>query len=228
MLAAQPVRHIKHKIKSTNRHLCMYQPRSHDSKYLAKVEKNRVFISHADTFEVLRTYTCQSPVSALEWSPNSELILCSEAKTSSVEVFSLQDPAWHCVAQQGSGGLVSAFWCPDSLHFITASDFELYLTIWSLSGEDTFQIQYPKLPGKAGLSFSPCGRFLAVLHRENYCDSVSLYDTQTWSFLRSFPVATSDASSISWSRDGGCVVVVDDPLESSVAVHSITGRAMVS
>lgn len=61
----------------------------------------------------------------IEWSPDSEYILCASLKKAIVQVFSICYPDWKCKLTEGSAGLEQVTWSPDSRHIITTGDFNV-------------------------------------------------------------------------------------------------------
>lgn len=61
----------------------------------------------------------------MEWSLNSEYILCSNIKKAIVQVYSVRYPQWKCKLIEGSAGLQSIAWSPDSKCIFTVADFNV-------------------------------------------------------------------------------------------------------
>lgn len=61
----------------------------------------------------------------MEWSLNSEYILCANIKKAIVQVFSVNYPQWKCKLTEGSAGLQSVAWSPDSKCIFTIADFNV-------------------------------------------------------------------------------------------------------
>lgn len=60
-------------------------------------------------------------------------------------MWSIEQPEWTCKIDEGSAGLVSCLWAPDSRHILTTTDFQLRMTLWSLTSKSISYIKYPKL-----------------------------------------------------------------------------------
>lgn len=61
----------------------------------------------------------------LEWSKNSEYIVCANIKKAIIQVYSIYYPEWRFKLIEGSAGLESISWSPDSGHILTFSDFNV-------------------------------------------------------------------------------------------------------
>lgn len=49
------------------------------------------------------------------------------------QVFSISRPEWQCRIREGMAGMIRAAWAPDCRHVITFADFNLHLSVWSLT-----------------------------------------------------------------------------------------------
>lgn len=67
----------------------------------------------------------------MEWSSNSEYILCMNIKRAIVQIYSIRYPQWKCKLIEGSAGLQAVTWSPDSKYIFTIADFNvsIYLSI---------------------------------------------------------------------------------------------------
>ena len=61
----------------------------------------------------------------IEWSRNSEYILCANIKKTIVQVYSIRYPEWKYKLTEGSAGLESVTWSPDSKYILTLSEFNV-------------------------------------------------------------------------------------------------------
>ncbi|KAK2584061.1 hypothetical protein KPH14_006509 [Odynerus spinipes] len=91
----------------------------------------------------------------IEWAPNDEYILCANIKKAVIQVYSVNFPQWKYKLIEGSAGLESVTWSPDSKHILTLSECNIQLSIWSL--EDNNVLHIPKLKSSVfnKLMFSP-------------------------------------------------------------------------
>lgn len=48
-------------------------------------------------------------------------------------MISVSRPNWQCRIREGMAGMVRALWVPDARHIVTFSDFNLHMSVWSLS-----------------------------------------------------------------------------------------------
>ena len=59
-----------------------------------------------------------------------------------------------CKIEEGTSGLKSAIWTPDSLHVLTRADFDIRLTVWSLTSKAVAYIKHLSKAASNGISFS--------------------------------------------------------------------------
>ena len=142
-------------------------------------------------------------------------------------MWSIEQSQWACKIDEGSTGLVACCWAPDSRHVITTSEFQLRMTLWSLSDKSVSYIKYPKL-ASGGLDFTPDGECMALAERRDCKDFVSLFDCKQWKLVRNFPVDTTDLAGLCWSPDGTTLCVWDSPLNYRVVLYSIEGLCLAS
>ena len=202
--------------------LCKFSP---DGQYLANVSaKHRVVVRLVSDWSVAQLFTCAGQVSALEWSPDSTLLCCAMQKLDTVQVFSLAYPEeFSCRISEGVAGVVDVLWAPDSRHLLTVADFQLHISVWSLTGESEAMMRNPKL-GVAGISFSPDANFVSVAHRKECKDYIGIYSCKAqWECLKYFAVASSDLEEIAWSPSGESIFVRDSPFEYLLLLYSPKG-----
>ena len=135
----------------------------------------------------------------------------------------MRQPDWRCRIDEGVAGLVHCAWTPDSRHLVTFSDFQVHLTLWSLTTQDTVVVQKPKSPPRA-VAF--CASFMAVATRKDCKDFITVFDCDGWEKISSFPVKSFDLSTILWNEDGSAIVVLDTCLQYYLAVYSPTGELL--
>ena len=125
-----------------NNRLCHFSP---DGTSLAHVDGHyKLFIRNARSLTVQQMFTCLDEISHISWSPDSSMVLCAMYKRARVQIFSLENTDWTCKIDEGSYGLVSAVWSSDSLSVLTTSEFNLRITVWSLTTKSVAYIKYPK------------------------------------------------------------------------------------
>uniref|UniRef100_H2Y8F9 Anaphase-promoting complex subunit 4 WD40 domain-containing protein n=1 Tax=Ciona savignyi TaxID=51511 RepID=H2Y8F9_CIOSA len=173
---------------------------SPDGNYLANCVSYKVIIRAVETLQILRLYTCMDAVQSLEWSSDSQFLLCAMYKRGLVQVWSVEQPDWTCKIDEGSAGLIHAQWSPDGRHVLTTASFNLRITVWSLVNKSISYIRYIK-NSKDCLSFSSSGKYLAVGESRKCKDFISVFDVESWQLLKLFETDTEDLSGIKWSPD---------------------------
>ncbi|XP_004718003.2 uncharacterized protein LOC101655117, partial [Echinops telfairi] len=96
---------------------------SPDGKYLASCVQYRLAVREVSTLQILQLYTCLDQIQHIEWSADSLFILCAMYKRGLVQVWSLEQPDWHCKIDEGSAGLVASCWSPDGRHILNTTEF---------------------------------------------------------------------------------------------------------
>ena len=203
--------------------LCKFSP---DGRFLANASaKHRIVVRLVSDLSVTQLFTCAGPASSLEWSPDSTLLYCAMSKIDTVQVFSMAYPdEFSCRISEGVGGIIDVLWAPDSRNILTIADFQLHISVWSLTGENEAMMRNPKL-GALGVSFSPDGNFVSVAHRKECKDFVGIYACKAqWECVKYFPVASSDLEEIGWSPSGESVFVRDSPFEFLLLLYSPKGE----
>uniref|UniRef100_A0A672FET3 Uncharacterized protein n=1 Tax=Salarias fasciatus TaxID=181472 RepID=A0A672FET3_SALFA len=198
---------------------------SPDGKYLATCVQYRLVVRDVSTLQILQLYTCLDQISCMEWSSDSLFILCAMYKRGLVQVWSLEQPDWHCKIDEGSIGLVSSRWSPDGRHILNTTEFHLRITVWSLCNKAVSYIKYPKACDK-GISFSRDGQYLALAERRQCKDCVSIFVCNNWHLLRHFETETEDLAGLEWSPSGCVLAVWDSCLEYKVLLYSLDGRLL--
>nr|XP_020013969.1 WD repeat-containing protein WRAP73 isoform X3 [Castor canadensis] len=160
--------------------LCRFSP---DGKYLASCVQYRLVIRDANTLQILQLHTCLDQIQHIEWSADSLFVLCAMYKRGLVQVWSLEQPEWHCKIDEGSAGLVASCWSPDGRHILNTTEFHLRITVWSLCTKSVSYIKYPKAC-QQGITFTRDGRYLALAERRDCRDYVSIFVCSDWQLLR--------------------------------------------
>ncbi|XP_036297484.1 WD repeat-containing protein WRAP73 isoform X1 [Pipistrellus kuhlii] len=204
--------------------LCKFSP---DGKYLASCAQYRLVVREVRSLQVLQLFTCLDQVQHLEWSADSLFILCAMYKRGLVQVWSLEQPEWHCRIDEGSAGLVASCWSPDGRHILNTTEFHLRITVWSLCTKSVSYIKYPKAC-QQGISFSRDGRYLALAERRDCKDYVSIFVCSDWQLLRHFDTDTQDLAGIEWAPNGCVLAVWDTCLEYKVLLYSLDGRQLAA
>lgn len=202
--------------------LCKVSP---DGAYLATCVQYRLVVRDVKTLQVLHLYTCLDQVAHMEWSSDSLFILCAMYKRGLVQVWSLEQPDWHCKIDEGSIGLVSSRWSPDGRHILNTTEFHLRVTVWSLCTKAVSYIKYPKACTK-GMDFSRDGSYMALAECRDCKDYVSIFECDSWHLLRHFETETQDLQGVEWSPNGCVLAVWDSCLEYKVLLYSLDGRLL--
>ena len=97
-------------------------------------------------------------------------------------VKSMGDPQWQGRIDEGMAGLSNSLWAPTSRHILTVSEFNIRLTVWSLTDKSVQYIQSPKFDGSRpecrGIRFSPNLCIMALIEKDQQegKDLIGLYD----------------------------------------------------
>uniref|UniRef100_A0A8C9D3R0 WD repeat containing, antisense to TP73 n=1 Tax=Panthera leo TaxID=9689 RepID=A0A8C9D3R0_PANLE len=202
--------------------LCKFSP---DGKYLASCVQYRLVVRDVHTLQILHLYTCLDQIQHIEWSADGLFILCAMYKRGQVQVWSLEQPEWHCRIDEGSAGLVASCWSPDGRHILNTTEFHLRITVWSLCTKSVSYIKYPKAC-QQGVSFTRDGRYMALAERRDCQDHVSVFVCSDWQLLRHFDTETQDLAGIEWAPNGCVLAVWDTCLEYKVLLYSLDGRLL--
>nr|XP_040143732.1 WD repeat-containing protein WRAP73 isoform X2 [Ictidomys tridecemlineatus] len=160
--------------------LCRFSP---DGKYLASCVQYRLVVRDVSTLQIRQLYTCLDQIQHIEWSADSLFILCAMYRRGLVQVWSLEQPEWHCKIDEGSAGLVASCWSPDGRHILNTTEFHLRITVWSLCTKSVSYIKYPKAC-QQGVTFTRDGRYMALAERRDCKDYVSIFVCSDWQLLR--------------------------------------------
>ncbi|XP_036203870.1 WD repeat-containing protein WRAP73 isoform X2 [Myotis myotis] len=204
--------------------LCKFSP---DGKYLASCVQYRLVVREVGSLQILQLYSCLDQIQHVEWSADSLFILCAMYKRGLVQVWSLEQPEWHCRIDEGSAGLVASCWSPDGRHILNTTEFHLRITVWSLCTKSVSYIKYPKAC-QQGIAFSRDGRYLALAERRDCKDYVSIFVCSDWQLLRHFDTDTQDLAGIEWAPNGCVLAAWDTCLEYKVLLYSLDGRLLAT
>ncbi|KAJ7395519.1 WD repeat-containing protein WRAP73 [Pitangus sulphuratus] len=150
---------------------------------MASCVQHRLVVRDASSLQVRQLYTCLDQIQYIEWSSDSLFILCAMYKRGIVQVWSLEQPDWHCKIDEGSAGLVASCWSPDGRHILNTTEFHLRITVWSLCTKSVSYIKYPKAC-QQGVVFTKDGRYMAVAERRDCKDFISIFVCSNWQLLR--------------------------------------------
>ncbi|KAK2165292.1 hypothetical protein LSH36_52g03026 [Paralvinella palmiformis] len=203
-------------------YLCKFSP---DGRYLANAVQYRLIVRDFKTLQIQQLFTCLDAIQHIEWSSDSQFILCGMYKRGLVQVWSLEEPEWTCKIDEGSAGLVDVRWSADGRHILTTADFHLRITVWSLINKSVSYIKYPKACQK-GLSFSPDGKFLALAERRDCKDYISVFVCSTWQLVKHFEPETEDLTGLEWSPNGRVICVWESCLQYKILLYTADGRCI--
>lgn len=204
--------------------LCRFSP---DGLWLANVVQHRLIIRDATTLIIGRLFTCLDAIQYIEWSSDSQFIVCGMYKRSLVQIWSMEQSEWTCKIDEGSAGLIDLRWSPDSRHILTTADFHLRITVWSLVNKSVSYIKHPK-PCPFGMDFTKNGKYLAVAERRDCKDFVSIFDCTSWQLLKHIDTETDDLGGLQWSPDGNVLCVWESCLMYKVLIFSLDGRCLAT
>jgi len=159
---------------------CEYSP---CGEMLATVQDSKLLIRDSESLEVLAVFKNEGVASKILWSPDSKFIMCPQYKRGLVQIYSMDDKQWKCRISEGIAGIAAAAWAPSCRHVLTTQDFQLQLTIWSLTEEKRWIIKSPKFSNKCQ-TFSHDGKFLAVVERKDFHDYIGIYHCDSWQLVR--------------------------------------------
>ena len=65
----------------------------------------------------------------IEWSPDSEYVLCYSIKKVIIQIFSMCYPEWKFKLIEGSSSLESVTWTPDSKNIVVVADLKVNILL---------------------------------------------------------------------------------------------------
>jgi len=205
--------------------LCIFSP---NGLYIAIAVQHRLVIRDAESLQIIQLFSCIDNIQSIEWSQDSEYILCASFKLGVIQVWSLSDQEWTAKINEGVVGLTRVQWAPDGRQIISFSDFKIRISIWSLITKEVIYIQYPKFNSTKGFKFRSDGKYLAVAGRKDCKDFINIYECNEWSLLKHFVVEDTDLQEILWSPDGKYIAVINNSLDYNVCVYYPDGRLVKS
>ncbi|XP_014774667.1 WD repeat-containing protein WRAP73 [Octopus bimaculoides] len=199
--------------------LCEFSP---NGEFLAIGSHYKLIIRNVITSQIEHLFTCMDFIQYIEWSRDSSLILCGMFKRGLVQVWSLKYLDWSCKIDEGSAGLRNVHWGPDGLHILTTADFNLRITVWSLTNKSISYIRYPKQCEK-GYDYSQDGLFMALAERRDCSDFISIFACKSWELIKHFSCATDDLNGLKWSPSARILAVWDSLLVYKILMYSADG-----
>ncbi|CAB4377527.1 unnamed protein product [Rhizophagus irregularis] len=206
-------------------YLCRFSP---NAKYLATASKCNLVIREASSFQIVLMITWSDNIQKVLWSPDSELILVASYKTGKVTIYQVNDKKWSADIEEGTSGLTNVKWSLDARTLLCFSDFQLRVTIWSLTTKEVCYIQYPKYYEK-GYDFRKDGRYFVLAERRDGKDYLGVYDCDnSFKMMKHFKVDTIDLENLAWSPDGRYIAVWDNCIQYKVLIYTPDGRCQQS
>ncbi|POI32618.1 hypothetical protein CIB84_003630 [Bambusicola thoracicus] len=201
---------------------------SPDGKCLASCVQYRLIIRDVNTLQILQLYTCLDQIQYIEWSSDSLFILCAMYKRGIVQVWSLEQPDWHCKIDEGSAGLVASCWSPDGRHILNTTEFHGRTAASTFNTAINRSKQHITIAVaiEEWIAFTKDGRYMAVAERRDCKDFVSLFVCSNWQLLRHFDTETQDLFGIEWAPNGCVLAVWDTCLEYKILLYSLDGRLL--
>ncbi|KAF3426059.1 hypothetical protein E2986_13246 [Frieseomelitta varia] len=167
---------VENDLIRVNNQLCDF---SRDGRFFATAYQTNLTIRDYKKFDIIHSFVFPDIIEYIEWSRNSEYILCANIKKTIVQVYSIRYPEWKYKLTEGSAGLESVTWSPDSKYILTLSDFNIQISIWSLENQSVTHIQNVKSSFNK-LYFTPDGNKLAVVVSIEGNNNIEIYKTDTW------------------------------------------------
>lgn len=202
---------------------------SPNGRYLASTMVSRLVLRDLHhVAQIMHIHQCLDKIEKLEFSADSEYILCALYARSAIQVFSVTNAEWKCRINEGVAGLVSACWAPDSRNVLAESDFGICLSVWSLPDEKHSIISMPK-PYHKGfksqfLAFCDVSDLLAVVHRIELQDHVGLYSLNPVRELNRFKARSNDVAVVQFLPNDAHVVTIDSPLSYMCCIYTPKGE----
>lgn len=198
---------------------------SPDGKLLATAAMYRLVLRDVDTLRIVQIFSCMDRIDHIEWSCDSKYVLCGIHARGIAQVWSVEQPDWHCKIDEGPLGLAHVRWAPDGRHVLATSEFRLRITVWSLLDRSVSFLRFPKFV-KSALSFSADGEHMALAHRRDGRDYVQVVACVGWSVLRRFDVSTRDLADLRYAPHGRTICVMDSLLEPQVLIYRDDGELL--
>lgn len=216
---------------------------SADGRWVAAAQGAKVIVRHAASLEPAHTYNVGHTVSSLEWSPNPEnssllLVSCcgdgssQNASSEGAFVYAPADskPAPIAEVRAGSLGADAYAWAADGAHVVQLGGGGANVSVLSLvTGNCVMRLDDPKIAageaGRAwrGLHFSHSGELLAIGHRLNCRDIITIVDVTgstgaaaAWEIVQQLELECTDMRDFCWSPDDQYLTAWGDFLEYSV------------
>ena len=146
--------------------------------------------------------------------------------TFGLQIWLIANTDWTCKIDEGSIGLLSCCWSPDSRHILTTSNFHLRISIWSLVTKSVLYIKNPKPDVK--FSFTSSGDLLILPERVDTKDYICIFDCSVWKLCKRFMVETHDLAGLSVSPNGRTICIWDSLFNHKALLYSMDGNHLAT
>ena len=201
----------------------MFSP---DGTKVATVVDHRLVLRDAETLAVIFMQDCLAKIEHVEWSSDSDHVLCAMYRKGKVQCFRASDDEWRCLVDEGPAGVAFAKWAPCGTRVLCVTEFRLRVSVWSLVDTSCVYIRAPKFEDGRGLDFSPDGKFLAFVRRARGADSILVVDARDWTTAAAFEVATEALADARWSPDSTSIAVHDASHAHALLLYAPDGRVL--
>ncbi|PGH31048.1 small subunit ribosomal protein S25e [[Emmonsia] crescens] len=196
-------------------------------RYVCSLDGNKLSIIFAlEGQSIIRTITLNETVAgrvkALRWSkppgplvaepdaftPDSQRILCASGNR--VSIWDLHDENWSAEIEAGDAfNFTHVDFATTHDEVIAFSEFNVHLTIFSLSTSAQKVIKSPKFANAAGYGFRPVTGHLALLLKLDANDTLTVHEPETYEVITTVTLNTVDAQGLKWSPNGAWLAVWD-------------------
>lgn len=197
---------------------------SPDSKYISTSRTSNLNIYHSKGAELVSSWPLPDIPSQVIWSPNSQFILTTHPKRNVVLMFSVENSEWKGKITMQPNGISGTWWSADSLHVCIVTEFQLRLSIWSLSDLLVYHIKNPKFEDK-GFSFTSDGKFMLLAERSECKDYIGIYFAGDWQVVHHFSVETFDLEDAKWVNDSA-IAIIDNCIVYQLLIYSPLGQVI--
>ncbi|OAX80538.1 hypothetical protein ACJ72_05127 [Emergomyces africanus] len=196
-------------------------------RYVCSLDGNKLsIISALEGQRIIRTITLHETVAGrvktLRWSkpsgpsvaepdaftPDSQRILC--ASVNHISVWDLHDENWSAEIEAGDTfNFTHVDFAATHDQVIAFSEFNVHLTLFSLSTGGQNVIKSPKFANATGYGFRPVTGHLALLLKLDANDTLTVHEPETYEVITTVTLKTADAQGLKWSPDGAWLAVWD-------------------
>ena len=190
---------------------------SPDGQFISTLSSNSTIqIRDCLTLQVMTIIECPANIDSFYWSPDSKLLLVLMKSLNSIQIYFVEQTKVNknqlTVAYAGvSSGIIdveSVIWSPDSHCILIFGLYAASLYAWNIDNHTLKSLPFPKNT-KSSAAFSPDGKLVAVLSREDGRDVLIILESHNYRRKMSFVLSTLDSSVVKWTADGKFVYVID-------------------